>query len=382
MKILHVITGLNVGGAERALHTLLCGGLAAHCENQVISLSDVGFYGSKLEMLGVPVTCLNMRAGRPSLAAIRVFRKKLREFAPDIIQGWMYHGNFMASLGAVLAPGKPVVVWNIRQSLYDLAAEKPGTQWVIRANKWFSGQPQHILYNSHVSRKQHEAFGFKPKQGRVIPNGFDTQMWKPDAAAARDTRQMLGVTNDTKLIGYVARYHPMKGIPVFLQALAPVLVENSKVHCVMVGRNLGPKNNALAPYFAKLPMNRIHILGQRDDVAHLMPAFDVFCLSSIRGEAFPNVLGEAMACGVPCVSTDVGDARLIAGETGCVVPRSDPQEFTKALQITLSKSEEEHRVLREGARRRIKENFSLPTIISHYIELYRSLIRGENQCAE
>ena len=372
-KILHIITGLNVGGAERFLHVLLAGGLATHCENRVISLSDMGEYGSKLEALGVPVTCLGMLSGRPSIQAIRVLRRSLREFQPDIIQGWMYHGNLVASLAAKLSPGKPLVVWNVRHSLYDLEAEKRGTQWVIRLSKWISRQPRHILYNSHLSRQQHQNFGFRPANGAVIPNGFDTRQWKPGAEARQFTREMLGLDETDVLLGFVARYHPMKDVPTFLQAMGLLMPKDARLHCVMVGRDIGPDNANLAPYFAELPMDRIHILGQRDDVPRLMPGFDVFCLSS-NSEAFPNVLGEAMACGVPCVSTEVGDSGHVVGDTGTIVSASYPEALADALGSIISMNAASRQAKGEAARHRIVEKFDLPKIIKRYIDLYNLLM--------
>lgn len=376
-KILHIITGLNVGGAERFLHVLLAGGLATHCENRVISLSDMGEYGPRLEALGVRVTCLGMRSGRPSIQAIRVLRRSLKEFQPDIIQGWMYHGNLVASLAATVFRGKPLVVWNVRHSLYDLGAEKRGTQGVIRLCKWISRQPENILYNSHVSRQQHQSFGFHSANGVVIPNGFDTTQWKPDSEARQHTRKMLGLRDHDLLVGFVARYHPMKDVPTFLQAMEELMQEDQRVHCVMVGRNIGPENAALAPYFSKLPMDRIHILGQRDDIPRLMAGFDVFCLSS-NSEAFPNVLGEAMACGVPCVSTEVGDSGHVLGDTGQIVPASNPRALAGALKTFLAFDVLTRQTMGSVARRRILESFSLPEITQRYINLYTSLMDAKN----
>ena len=186
-------------------------------------------------------------------------------------------------------------------------------------------------------------------------------------------RRLLN-TEKYVLIGFVARYHPMKDIPTFLQALGRLMPKDKRLHCVMVGRNIGPENAALAPYFAKLPMDRVHILGQRDDIPRLMPGFDVFCLSSVRGEGFPNVLGEAMACGVPCVSTKVGDSGHLIGDTGTIVSASNPQALADALESVVSMNTTSRQAKGEAARHRILENFSLPNITKRYIDLYNLLM--------
>ena len=149
------------------------GGLADKFSCLVISLMDEGTIGSQIKELEVPVTIMNMPHGRPTFKGITKLRKVVRKFQPDIIQGWMYHGNLAASLSCALTPGCPALAWNIRHSLYDLEHEKPMTRQVIRANRFFSSAADVLLYNSHLSRPQHEGFGFASVNGQVIPNGIE-----------------------------------------------------------------------------------------------------------------------------------------------------------------------------------------------------------------
>lgn len=335
----------------------------------------MGEFGAKIAALDVPVHTLGMSPGSPSPAALILLRKLVRTIRPDLLQGWMYHGNLAASVARVMAIGKPALVWNIRQSLYDISNEKPGTRVVIRAGKMASRQPDHILYNSHVSRAQHQAFGYHAAHCDVIPNGFDTTILQPDAAARDLMRSALGLVPGDKLVGFIGRYHPMKDIPNFLQAMAGLMAADPHVHCAIIGQDAGPENPDLAPYFKVLPEVRVHVFGRRDDVAQLMPGFDLLCLSSIS-EAFPNVVGEAMACGVPCVTTDVGDCRHIVGDTGRIVATSDPMALCRALGEMLPLDEGAWLSFGRKARVRIASHFSLAATVDKYTNLYESILKG------
>ncbi len=373
--LLHIITGLNTGGAERSLHGLLSGGLAAKHQCHVVSLTSMGNFGAKIEALGVPVHALGMSPSRLSPSALLRLRRIVREIRPDLIQGWMYHGNLAASTARIMAIGRPHLSWNIRASLQDIANDKPSTRAAIWAGRLLSGEPDCILYNTHVSRAQHEAFGYYAAHGAVIPNGFDTSIWRPDPLARQQMRATLGLRPNDKLVGFVGRYHPIKDIPNFLKAMAAWMPADPQIHCAIIGQDAVPKNTALTPYFNALPVGRVHVFGLRDDITQLMPSFDMLCLSS-REEAFPNVVGEAMACGVPCVATDVGDCRHVIGNTGRIVPASDPVALREALCEMRLLNEDARLSLGVTARARIVEHFSLSATVDRYTILYNSILKG------
>jgi len=373
MKILHLITGLTTGGAERSLHSLLCGGLAASSESHVVSLTGRGEFGPKITELGVPLHVLDMRSGRPTATSLALLWRIVRKIKPDIVQGWMYHGNLAASFAAAVAPGRPRLVWNIRHSLSDIKAEKRGLSRIIRIGRSLSAKPDTILYNSHVARDQHQNYGYRAEQGQVIPNGFDTRQWRPNLRAREKTRMMLNMKSEDLLVGFVGRYHTMKDIPTFLRAMRLLMNSNQRVHCVMVGQDIGWENPELVSEISMLPTSKIHFLGLRDDIPMLMPAFDLCCQSSL-GEAFPNVLGEAMACGVPCVSTDVGDSRYILGDVGRVVPSANPAALSEAMNDLLKLSVEERRQIGALSRSRIEERFSLAATVDQYLSLYKRMM--------
>ncbi len=374
MKIIHIITGLATGGAERALYNFLHGGLINRFDNHVVSLSNEGTMEPQIRALGVPVTTLNMRDGRPSLSGLRKLYRVVREFQPDLIQGWMYHGNLASTLARTLAPGRPVLAWNIRHSLYDLSHEKPMTRQVIRANWLFSSAPDALLYCSRLSRKQHEGFGFNSRNGRIIPNGIDVQRFCFSGEARKRVRSELGIPAEALVVGHVARLHPMKDHPVFLRAAAGLAIRYPETYFLLSGRGVSLENKIFERLVPVQVRGRFHLLGERSDVSELMSAMDIFCLSSAWGEAFPNVLGEAMATGVPCVATDVGDSAIVIGDMGVVVPPRDEDALAAGIDSFLKMSPEERRTLGASARARIEANYTLNAIVDQYAVLYEKLV--------
>jgi glycosyltransferase involved in cell wall biosynthesis len=371
VKLLHIITGLNTGGAERALYALLAGGLARRFDCAVLSLTDEGTMGAPIAALGVPVYSLGMRAGMPGPGALWRLRHYIRSVRPDMIQGWMYHGNLAASLAARLAPDRPALAWNVRQCLYDLGNEKPLTRQVIRANRVLSRRPDATIYNSRLSREQHERFGFSAEKGVIIPNGFDLSLLRSDPDVGVVVRREFGLDPGGLVVGHVARFHPMKDHAGFLRAAVEVAKHVPQARFLLIGHDVSPDNPELAGIVPIDLRERFIFAGERRDVTRLMQAMDVLCLSS-WSEAFPNVLGEAMACGVPCVTTDVGDSASIVGETGFVVPPSDSTALANALITMLKKPPSERRTLGLKARGRIHNHYSLDKVVDLYTLLYEN----------
>lgn len=377
ITIYHIISGLETGGAEHTLYSILKGGLISRYDNCVISLGDKGSLGGKIGELGVPVYALNMRSQVSLLAGAARLRRMMRQRRPHVIQGWMYHGNLAAWWARLFVDGKPpAVAWNIRHCMYQLKDEKVFTRAVIRAGRWLSGSVAAIVYNSSLSRKQHERFGFNVESGRVIANGFDLAQFRASADSRALMRKDLGIPFDAMVIGHVARFHPLKGHALLLRAASRLCADHSDVHFLLIGRGVDWKNESIAALVPPLYRDRVHLLGERSDVGTLLCGMDVLCQSS-RSEAFPNVLGEAMATEVPCVATDVGDTNEIVGEAGVVVPPGDLQALVEGLQSVIAMCPEERSSLGVAARQRIATRYPLDMACEQYAALYAELLHGQ-----
>ncbi len=367
-RIMHVITGLDTGGAEMMLWKLLSATNDRH-RQAVVSLTNTGPTGERIQGLGIPVHSLGLRPAAPSPLRALTLRSLTRQFSPHLIQGWLCHGNLMASLAAGWARRRPPVIWCIRQSLYSLADERWLTAAVIRLNACLSSRVANIVYVSRTNRQQHEALGYDTSRGLVIPNGFDCRTFVPDDDARRQVRAELGVPQDAVLIGLVARYHPMKDHAGFLRAAAVVAEACPSVRFALVGRGI-KEQPSLAALITELGIaSHVLLLGERHDTPRLTAALDIACSAS-WAEAFCTAIGEAMACGVPCVATDVGDNACLVGDTGFCVPPRDPQALAQAILRMIDAGPERRRQIGAAARRRVEEEFSLPEIVSRYEALY------------
>jgi len=371
IKILHLITNLETGGAEMMLFKILSGMDREKFVSEVVSLRDVGSVGQKIRNLGIPVHGVGMQLGLPDPLSIWRLIHLVRKLNPGLIQGWMYHGNLAAQVVNAFLPEPIPVLWNIRHSLYDLAYEKWMTAKVIRLGARLSKKPAQILYNSNVSAVQHEALGYAADKRLMIPNGFDTDVFSPSEEAKSSIRKELEIPPTSPLIGLIGRYHPMKDHAGFIRAAAHLSKSHENVHFLLAGNKVDADNRELMDLINELNLSsKVHLLGERNDVNLLMASLDIASSSSYFGEGFPNVIGEAMACGVPCVVTDVGDSGAIVGDTGRVVAPKDPVAMASAWEHILALGSQERKNLGMKARERVVNNFSITKIVSEYENLY------------
>ncbi|MDL1963283.1 MAG: glycosyltransferase [Deltaproteobacteria bacterium] len=345
-------------------------------EHVVVSLIDKGtVIGKRIEELGVPMHTLGMQHGRlPTLDSLWSLICLGRQLKPNIIQGWMYHGNMAALLVSALVPAQTKVIWNIRQTPYDLKQERRLTSLLIRAGGVLSSKPARIIYNSGGSLKLHKKLGYAFHNNLILANGFDCEQFKPDVAARYSFRRSLKLDSEAFLIGIVGRYHPRKDHANFLQASGILERTWQNVHFILAGRGMDHRNSELAALIRQISINgKIHLLGKRTDIPHITAALDI-ASSSSRSEGFPNVIGEAMACGVPCVVTDVGDSAKIVDVTGIVVPPRDPQALADGWRRMIEMGAEARRKLGIAARKRIQDNYSLSMIAGQYEDLYHKVV--------
>jgi glycosyltransferase involved in cell wall biosynthesis len=376
MKRVHVVTGLDTGGAETMLLKLVTEWQQrGDAPDAVISLRTEGTMGAPLRAVGSRVQALGLlrAAALPRVAA--ALARAARDLQPDLVQGWMYHGNLAAQLMAGAARRPTPCVWSIRQTLYDIALEKPGTARVIRAGAWLSPRAARIVYNSRVSAEQHEAAGFAASRRIVIPNGFDTQRFFPDPEGASALRLELALPGTARVVGMVARDHPMKNHAGVIRAVARL--EDPLVYLLFAGRGVDPANEELCRTAGEAGLSgRIRLLGELAParLRAVFSACDLVCSGSLWGEGFPNVLGEAMACGVPCVATDVGDSAGVIGETGRIVPAGDEAALAAAVRSLLRLAPDERRALGARARARIETEFGMARIAGLFDDMYKSVV--------
>ena len=368
MKVIHVITDLDIGGAEMMLYKLLASLRNNEIESLVITLMGRGKITERIEALGVKVETLDLEQGaRPSWNTIKKLKRIVRISNPDIIQGWMYHGNIAATLAIFLSYSmfrKVKLFWNVRQTLYDINSEKMQTRWLVILGRWLSFFPHSIIYNSNISAEQHCNVGFSVKKTKIIPNGFDLQKFKPDQQHRQQLREELGVAESVLLVGHISRLHPMKDHTTFLRAIERVvdglfdISGKQEVLFLLIGHGVtSDMSNNLS----------IRFLGERSDIPRIMSALDIVVSSSAWGEGFPNVIGEAMASEVPCVVTDVGDSAYIVGQYGRVCPVGDDQCIASSL-LQLIENKQERITAGSQARKRIAKNYSMDKIKREYLK--------------
>jgi glycosyltransferase involved in cell wall biosynthesis len=375
MKVAHIITALRAEGAQMMLYKLLSRMERSRFDSAVVSLSNRGPLAERFERLNIPVYPINMKAEMPTLPALLRLLGKIREIKPDLIQGWMYHGNLAAQLTGSLLPSRVPVLWNIRGAHYALKNEKPATAATIWLGARLSGLPAKIINNSEQSALGHEErLGYRASKRVIIPNGFDTDVYSPSRSARARVREELGLPPDAVLIGLIARYHPVKDHATFLEAAALLLKSHDRVHFVLAGDGVDASNAQLRETLNRSDIwSNVHLLGHRKDTARIAAAMDIVSLSSYC-EGFPNAIGEAMACGVPCVATDVGDSALVVGETGRIVPPRHPSALANAWQELIDMGAERRQALGMLARQRVVKKFSLDAIASQYETLYTEML--------
>ena len=377
-RLVHVITSLDRHGAQVMLYELIKATDPCRFRSAVISLSAPGPLHSLIADLGVPVYSLGMSGGRPSLVGLMRLARRLRALRPELVQTWMYHADLLGGLTARLATSAPVV-WGLHNSNLDPAT----TKWTTRATVWACARlsrlvPRRILSCSQVAMRLHRDLGYDAGRMVVIPNGFDLDAYRPDRGHYAAIRTELSIARDAILVGMVARYHPQKDHRNFIDAATRIARHRPETLFVLAGEGVSDTNQELGALIRETGVaERFRLLGPRTDIPRLTAAFDCAVTSAAFGEAFPLVIGEAMACGVPCVATDVGDSALMIGETGRVVPPGDPLALATAIESVLCLSAEERRALGAAARHRIHTDYALPVIAGRYQALYSELIAGD-----
>lgn len=369
VRILHLITDLHIGGAENMVAKLVGAMDRERFENIVVSMTDGGALWPVIEQADVKVRSLNMRRGVPNPIAVLRLQRLLRTERPDILQTWLYHADLLG----LLTRGRariPRLAWNLRGSHLELSKF---SALLVRALARLSHLPDVVIFNSQAGRRVHERMGYRPRRWEFIPNGVDLEEFRPNAEARTRLRADLGLCANALLIGLVARYDRMKDHANFLNAAGILAKTCTDASFALVGRGIDDTNDKLRVAIAANGLEGcVFLLGERRDVPEITAALDI-ATSSSSGEGFPNAVGEAMACGIPCVVTDVGDSRLIVDDTGRVVPAKDSRGLAAAWRDLIEIGAESRANLGSAARRRIRKHYNLSAIIRRYEDLYEEL---------
>ena len=373
IRVTHLITGLEAGGAERSLATLVAR-LDPCFRSEVVTLTEPGPMAREIRAAGIPVTSLSISRGagrgRSGVSGLARLVRHLRRTRPALLQTWLYHADLVGLAAGRLA-GVPRIVWNIRCSDMTPGAEAPKlrrlTGWLARLSAW----PDAVVVNSGAGRTAHETLGYRPRRWVEIANGVDSARFRPRTQERDALRRKLGLRPSAIVIGLVARFHPMKDHETFLRAAALFAARRPETEFALCGEGCTAATEPLSRLVAALGLrDRVRFLGTRADMEDVYPAFDLAALSSAYGEGFPNTLVEAMACAVPCVATDVGDSRRILGPAGLVVRPRDPAAMAEAWAETLAG---DRAALGSQARERAVAEFGLARVLERYEALYDGL---------
>jgi glycosyltransferase involved in cell wall biosynthesis len=373
IRVVHVISGLGLAGAETVLYRLLAESRGGAVDPVVVSLTHGGPNADRIRALGVPVTALELRsrltAGdpRPPFELLGL----LRRHDPAVVQTWLYHSDVIGGIAARLAT-RAAVVWNLRHGLAPGDGVRLGR--VVRAGVRLSRHvPDRILACAESVRADHAAIGYPAERMQVIPNGIDVDAHRPDDGARARIRGELGIPPDAPLIGRIGRFRDEKDYRLLVEAARRIHARRPDARFLFCGWDVDGENAVLGDWIRDAQLEGVvRLLGRREDVPDLLAALDVLCSSSAT-EGFPNTIAEAMACGVPCVATDVGDSAGIIGETGRIVPAADADALAGGALELLSLPLAEQRALGRAARRRIETRYSLPAMAARYAELYDEL---------
>ncbi len=377
MRILHVITSTGVGGAETQLARFIAASPTGRYQHLVACLMPEGPLAPVMAGGGAEIRCLGLTSGPAALlAGVGRLRALLKEWRPELVQTWMYHADLLGLLSARLPPrpaGGVPVVWGLRCADLDLAAYAASTRLVVRACAALSRLPAAIAVNSRAGLAFHERLGYPARKLRLIPNGFDTEIFRPDPLARAAARAELGLTDGHPLIGHVARLDPNKDHATFVAAARLLASRRPQARFLFIGQGTEEGGPALAACAEPPLAGRCFRLGRREDVPRWLAALDVFAQSS-ASEGLPNALGEAMSAGLMCVATEAGDSAALLGDAGWLTPVRQPYALAEALERALALTPAERAAMGARARLRIKEGYSLAAAHQAWWELYQEVL--------
>lgn len=372
MRVLHCITGLEIGGAEMLLYRFLRQTRNCGIKAGVFTLMSHGPLARDIAALGVRVFEGGFPKGRPTLSGVRLVHRTVCSFRPDILHGWMYHGNLAASIGGWFGAPQAPVLWSIHHSLQRLDRETPATRLLVGGLARISKRVAAVSYSGAGCADDHEAMGFDPAGRNVIPNGVDPAEFHPLPDGSARLRAAFRIPASRLLVGNMARAHPMKNQTALVEAIAILVREGLDVHGVLVGE--GVTRGAAIRRARTLGLSdRIAAMEPRSDIAAIVSGLDLFVLCSSWGETSSLATLEAMAAGVPVVVTDVGDSRILVGDQSLVVPPENPPALAVAMSRILSLPRFQRSLLGLRLRARVCQSYTIERYANQHLALYERI---------
>ena len=384
-RILHIVTDLNgFGGTEATLYRYLKASVIPSACHLVIVLKSIGennTIGAQIVRAGFNVIELGQTKGGISFLSLWKIRQKINEFLPDIISGWLYQPSLLATFFANFTRTKPRVVWHIRSLTFGSLLKTPVryiSQLVLVALSWVS-QP-FIISNSKAAIREHRSMMFNIQVNRlsIIPNGIDILEYFPNYHEGQKVRSELGIPANALLIGCVGRFVPEKGYPIFFSALKIALDRvrpdiASRIHFLGCGDGVDLRNLTFKAHATNaLGIEKLHLLDKRADIPRLLRSLDVFVLPSLS-EAFPNSLIEAMATGLTCIGTNVGECAIVLNKQNYIVPPSDVESLATCICNVIEMSDIERAAVGAANQQRVTNQFELRQMVKRFDELFRNI---------
>lgn len=371
IKIIHLIPTLHFGGAETMLHKVVKNINKKQFKNIVICIKQTGSLSKKFEAENIEIINLGLKSNIFLFISILKLKKLIKELKPDILMTWLQLSDLVGLIIKIIFP-KIKLIWNIRYSKLTKNNMNFKNVLFTKIIGYFSFIPDMIVFNTKAGLNDHKRIGYKPCKEIIIPNGFETELFKPNNTQRKKIRDELMIKNSDFVIGFIGKDEVIKGLDLFLLSAKKMKIKHQNVRFVLIGKGLDKKNKKILNFIKidKLKTS-FHLLGQVQNIKDYILTFDILALTS-KSEGFPNVIGEAMSCEIPCVTTDVGDCKIILGKTGLIV-KQNVDSVVAGWEKFFNCSTQELSNIKSKARSRIIKHYKIEKIINKYQEVYQSL---------
>ena len=375
MKILHIISGLKSGGAEGVMYRLIDkDSINTH---SVISLTDGGFYGQQLKKKNIFLKYLYFKKNIGSFITFFKLLFIIKKINPDIIQCWMYHGDFLGGLAARLLRKKKIY-WNLRNSDLNLKWANKTTIFLAKLNSLLSYiLPYKIISCSNKSLETHLKLGYCKKKIVLIDNGFDSTKFNFKKNYKKFWKTNLNIKERDIIFCFVGRWNSQKDFQTLFYAFRNFLTVKKKqerIKLLLIGKDINFKNKNLKKELTRYKLSKnILLINETDEVNKILNVVDIGIFSSKGNEGFPNVIAEKMLTKIPCIVSDVGDAARIVGRNGLVYKKNNWIDLSKKMNIVYNQFFSNHidwKSRKYFSREKIKDNFSLKKMIKSYQDIW------------